>query len=87
VKEDLIKQVSQAITKRLAKRFSKKAVVKAKFTRAPKNQLRQVKRGAKKLDAAQLDKELDQYWVKNGDAGKLKSNLDCELEEYMKKAK
>jgi len=83
VKRDLIKQVSQAISKKLAERFTKKA----KFTRAPKKQLRQVKKGGKKLDAAQLDKELDQYWVKNGDAGKLKSNLDCELEEYMKKAK
>lgn len=39
-----------------------------------------------KLNADQLDKELDAYWIKGGDTEKAKSNLDQELAEYMKKA-
>ena len=31
-----------------------------------------------------LDKDLDSYWVKNGETDKAKSNLDMELAEYMK---
>jgi hypothetical protein len=39
------------------------------------------------VTSERLDKELDNYFVKNGDTAKAKSNLDMELAEYMKKAK
>jgi hypothetical protein len=32
-----------------------------------------------------LDKDLDKYFMRNGDNDKAKSNLDMELAEYMKK--
>lgn len=35
---------------------------------------------------AKLDKDLDNYFVKNGDTSRAKTNLDMELEEYMKQA-
>ena len=34
-----------------------------------------------------LDKDLDKYFVKNGNQSKVKSNLDMDLDEYMKKSK
>jgi len=39
------------------------------------------------MDADSLDKDLAKYWIKNGDGDKCKDNLDCELDDYMKKAK
>ena len=41
----------------------------------------------KKLTAEMLDKDLDKYFVKNGNQSKVKSNLDMDLDEYMKKSK
>lgn len=59
---------------------------KVGFVKRNKNQ--QKKKGhfkKQKPDQAQLDKELDAYWIKSGDTEKAKSNLDIELAEYMKK--
>ncbi len=38
----------------------------------------------RKITTADLDKELDAYFMRNGDNEKAKSNLDMELAEYMK---
>ncbi len=51
-----------------------------------KNQQRRGNFKKVKLNADDLDKELDAYWIKGGDTEKAKSNLDQELAEYMKKA-
>lgn len=37
------------------------------------------------MTADVLDKDLDKYFLKNGDKDKCKNSLDMELDEYMKK--
>jgi len=65
---------------------SKKTIVVVK--KIVKKQPRKVvAKKPRKLTAEQLDKQLDNYFVKNGDTSKVKNSLDMELDQYMKKAK
>jgi hypothetical protein len=73
----------------------KKIIVKGKPAKAGKNQKgkktiqlkgkKPVKGSKRKVTADVLDKDLDKYFLKNGDKDKCKNSLDMELDEYMKK--
>ena len=43
------------------------------------------KKGSKTKDPAELDKEMETYWMKGGDTSLVKKRLDDDLEDYFKK--